>query len=68
MLRSEIAFRKLTNPLEVHQHADLFKMNKIPDEKLEQNFSSLLSTEYYQPLEMPDEDEILEKIKEIFNA
>ncbi len=66
VLKSEISFRKITTPRDAVERPHLYKLNTLSEEKLEQNLTTLLQTEFRKPLEMPDEAEILELIKTVF--
>lgn len=64
-LKTEISFRKMTNPREVVENADLFRLNKLSVEMLETNFKKLLSIKYLELKEMPEDVEIINIIKNI---
>jgi hypothetical protein len=67
ILRSEISFRKITTPRDVIERPQLYKLNKLTEIQLEENFIILLSTEFKQIQEMPEEDKILDSIRNIFH-
>jgi hypothetical protein len=67
MLKSEISMRKVTSPRDVIDRPQLYKLNKLTEDELQRNFTTILQTKFKDVQEMPDEDDILNIIKDAFN-
>ncbi len=67
MLKSEISMRKVTSPRDVVDRPHLYKLNTLTIEQLQENLTTLLTTEYKLTEEMPDDENILNKIREAFS-
>jgi hypothetical protein len=65
VLKSEISYRKLISGRDVIIRPNLYRLNKIPIATLKLNLTTLISTLSSENTAFPDEDDILEKIKEL---
>jgi hypothetical protein len=66
IIKQEISYRKLSCPRDVLERPALYKLNKLSVMELEANLLALVSSDFDTSLPMPDEDEVIEKIKSIF--
>lgn len=67
MLKTEISFRKVTSPRDVIERPALYKLNTLSIEKLQENLTILLTTEFRNVLEMPSASNILNVIRNAFD-